>query len=217
LTQKAGNGAKLYPDGAIEIPGKGNLPPILIAVTASEANDPALVSFGRLTWNSLDAGLSFANLPAWLYVGTSRIQRLLMIRFPERLLLNRMCTNIQRLLVQTYKLSFQLTHGKVTGKGEQKLMHLLSEDQFEGVLTLLRRYFVVLANPALANIPIGSEMRHPLFSEFLQSLGQSHLAQLARLNEKPEHTRTLIWKPLIPQHSEAAPQSSETSDPLSSL
>jgi hypothetical protein len=83
----------LYPDGSIEIPAKGDLPAIILAVTELESSDPALRAFGFLTWNSLDAGLSFANLPAWLYVCALRIQRLLMVRFAERLLLNRMCTD----------------------------------------------------------------------------------------------------------------------------
>jgi hypothetical protein len=113
FTQKAPNGEMLYPDGSIEIPANGDLPPILIAVTELESSDPALKAFGFLTWSSLDAGLSFANLPAWLYVGTLRIQRFLMVRFAERLLLNRICTQIQRLLVQAYRISFQITHGKV--------------------------------------------------------------------------------------------------------
>ena len=104
----------LYSDGSIEIPAKGDLPAIVLAVTELESSDPALRAFGFLTWNSLDAGLSFANLPAWLYVCTLRIQRLLMVRFAERLLLNRMCTDIQRLLVQAYRISFQLSHRKVT-------------------------------------------------------------------------------------------------------
>jgi len=100
---------RVFPTG-ISIPASGDLPGIYAGITAQQLASPASrLALSRLA-DTQRGRLSFASLPALIYVASLRASRFLLIRAPELELLHRMCNGIQEICWWALGLSFPFAY-----------------------------------------------------------------------------------------------------------